>query len=182
MPESRDASNEPTYLYQIRFHVIDLAEIAQRFLDGEVGEERQLLGHVADAGAGNVAGAGARLLAEHLDGALVRREAAENASQQRRLAAAARAEQGVDAALRHRQVDLLQRHHRLLAAAVHEDDVAHLHGVSLLHADLDVARLHLHRHVLVNVVQVVDVGDGQTGQRQRWVLREVHRGEATKGG
>ena len=71
---------------------------------GEVGVERELLGHVADLLAGRPAEA-ARVLAQHLDFAVIGVEGAGDHPDRRRLAGARRADDAEDRAGRHREVD-----------------------------------------------------------------------------
>lgn len=90
--------------------MVDVVETCQCFADGELAVEGQLLGHVADARAGDARLGRARLAAEDEHLARVETAPADDATQQRRLAATAGSQQSVTARARPIKQSAHQQH------------------------------------------------------------------------
>ena len=90
--------------------VVDVVETCQCFADGELAVEGQLLGHVADARAGDARLGRALLAAEDEHLARVETAPADDATQQRRLAATAGSQQSVTARARPIKQSAHQQH------------------------------------------------------------------------
>lgn len=76
-------------------HAVYSAEVVDRFLDGELLDQRDVLRHVADPGPGYARSGRARCAPEHVDFAIVEKLSADDAGEECRFAATGSAEQPV---------------------------------------------------------------------------------------